>query len=87
MKNKLDVTVIAGIGCILFFHLPFFILGEGSYVLVHDNLDSELVYLQVLKISGNLLGVDGSPLVYNIFNGINRGSFHSEFSIIRILFY
>ncbi|HEY9048329.1 MAG TPA: DUF6044 family protein, partial [Ohtaekwangia sp.] len=46
-----------------------------------------LVYLQVLKISGNLLGVDGSPLVYNIFNGINRGSFHSEFSIIRILFY
>ena len=87
LRIKLNIEVALGIGLILILHIPVFILGERSYVLVHDNLDSEFVYLHILKISRNLFGFSGSSPVYNIFNGLSRGYFHSEFSFIRVLFY
>ncbi len=76
-----------GIGFILLAYLPFLLLGEASYLVEHDNLDSELVYLQMLKLSDNLLGWNGSSIVPNVFNGVPRSYFHSEFSFVRILFY
>ena len=79
--------IIAGVGFVLLAQLPLFLLGESSYVVEHDNLDSEIVYLQILKLSNNLLGWDGSAIVPNVFNGLPRSYFHSEYSFIRVLFY
>ena len=76
-----------GIACVFITHLPFLILGEASYVMTHDNLDSELVYLILLKMSNNLIGSSETGIVPNIFNGIHRDFFHSEFNVIRLLFY
>jgi len=80
-------TFWIGIFTVLITQLPFLILGESSYVMIHDNLDSELVYLQMLKMSNNLIGSSETGIVDNIFNGLHRDFFHSEFSFIRILFY
>lgn len=80
-------TILIGIGLLLLAHLPFFILEENSFVLIHDNLDGDFTYLHVLKISNKLLSFNDSSQVLNIFNGISRDYFHSEYSFIRILFY
>ncbi|MDR2038844.1 MAG: DUF6044 family protein [Bacteroidales bacterium] len=77
--------------CILFIitiiGLPFFLLGTNAYLIIHDNLDSEFVYLHLLKITGSLSGFDGDQLIYNVMNGLPKKFFHSEFSFIRFLFY
>lgn len=78
---------VGGFIFIIFLHFPFFLLSKESYIHIHDNLDSDFVYLHLLKISNNLFGWDSSILVPNIFNGIKRGYFHSECSFIRVLFY
>lgn len=78
---------ILGLTIVLFSFLPFFILGENIYLNIFDNLDSEFVYLHVLKISHNLLGFDYTVPVNNIFDGIPRGYIHSEWSFIRVLFF
>lgn len=72
---------------VLILLIPIIVLGEGAYVLIHDNLDSELVYLQMLKMSGQLFSFDATSVVPNVMNGIARGFFHSEFSLVRVFFY
>ena len=65
---------------------PYFILGEGAHLRVHDNLDSNIAWYKVLKESGQLFG----PLDANIpqiMNGeLSRNAFYSEFYGIVILF-
>ncbi len=80
-------TFWIGVACLFVAHLPFLILGESSYIMIHDNLDSELVYMQMLKLSNNLIGSSENGIVENVFNGIHRDFFHSEFNVIRLLFY
>ncbi|MGH1338223.1 MAG: DUF6044 family protein [Aureispira sp.] len=76
-----------GIVSVLFVHLPFFILGEQTYLSVHDNLDSDFIYNHILKISGQLFNWDSDAPVRNVFNGLPRSYFHSEYSFVRVLFY
>jgi len=85
--NTLTFPLLLGLLILLMAHLPFFILGENSFITIHDNLDSDFIYLHVLKISGNLFSFDGSTPISNIFNGLERSYIHSEFSFIRVLFY
>jgi hypothetical protein len=80
-------SILAFVFVALILLVPVAFLGENAYVIIHDNLDSELVYLQMLKLSGQMFGLNPSPLVPNVMNGIERGFFHSEFSFIRVLFY
>ena len=81
------IQIALGVGIILIFHTPFLFLGESSHVVVHDNLDGEFMYLHILKLTNNLFGFSGTTVVNNIFNGISRENFHSEFSFIRVIFY
>lgn len=71
---------------LLFIFAPFFILGSNAYVIYTDNLDSDFIFLHVLKISGMLFHGDSNAIVPNIMNGLPRVYFHSEFSFIRVLF-
>jgi len=75
------------ISLLLLFFLPILILGEHSWILIHDNLDSEFIYLHLLKVSSNLFSHGDSAVVSQIFNGLSTKYFHSEFSFIRVLFY
>jgi hypothetical protein len=78
---------ITSILLILILFSPTFILGEESWVLIHDNLDSEFVYLHLLKKSNNLFSLNGTGIVSQVFNGLATDFFHSEFSFIRVLFW
>jgi len=47
-NNKLTCTVVGvGLGGILLFMLPYLILGENSYLLIWDNLDSEILFNKI----------------------------------------
>ena len=48
-KNLRAYWIIAvGMVSVLLVHLPFFILGEQTYLSVHDNLDSDFIYNHIL---------------------------------------
>lgn len=83
VKPKLVISIILLIICFI----PIFIQGERSWILVHDNLDSEFVYLHLLKQSNNLFPFNSSGVVPQVFNGLDANFFHSEFSFIRLLFW
>ena len=72
---------------LLIFFSPVFILGEQSWILINDNLDSEFIYLHLLKESNNLFSLNGSGIVPQVFNGLATDFIHSEFSFIRVLFW
>lgn len=76
------VVICAGI--VYFF--PFLILGENSYFTVHDNLDSEVQYLEVLKSSGTMYETNGSALIQNTMNGIPRAAYKSGLNFTSFLF-
>ena len=65
---------------------PFLILGENSYFTVHDNLDSEVQYLEVLKSSGTMYETKGTNLVQNTMNGIPRAAYKSGLNFTSFLF-
>ena len=66
---------------------PFFIMSTNAYVTYSDNLDSEFIYLHLLKSTGMLFHNSPDAIVPNIMNGLPRVYFHSEFSFIRVLFF
>lgn len=84
MKNKLLILGAAIISLIYFFWI---LLGEDSFVLVHDNLDSELVYILQLIRSDNVLGLDLGVEVPGIMNGIRRSFFRSGLNITFLIFH
>ena len=73
-------------GLLILLLLPFLLLNEEVVIRIHDNLDSEFVYLHVLKLNDLLFSFDNSLIVPNIINGLPRAAFHSEFSFVRFWF-
>ncbi|MFC4323569.1 DUF6044 family protein [Litchfieldia salsa] len=70
---------------IVIFVSPYFILGENAHLRVHDNLDSNLAWYQVLKNSGQVFGsVTGT--IEQIINGnLSRNAYGTEYSGIVLL--
>lgn len=65
---------------IIFLYLsPLYFLGEDAHIRVHDNLDSNLAWYQVLKESGQLFGGINSKIP-QIINGLPRNAMGTEFS-------
>jgi Protein of unknown function (DUF6044) len=88
MKEKTFPTLAFRIclGLLLIPYLAWYILGENSYVLNHDNLDGEFVYIKLLLQSGNVLGLDLQGEIPQVMNGIDRTLFRSGFNITFIFF-
>lgn len=67
--------------------IPLFILGENAYISQHDNLDSEHLYLHLLKANMSLFN-------YNIYNSIDllpgeqfyTAYIHSSFNLINLFY-
>ena len=83
MKKLIRISIIL----LLISFLPIFILGEKSFITIHDNLDSEFIFYHILKVTENLFPFNNPTIVPNIFDGLSTNYFHSEFSFIRVLFY
>ncbi len=75
------IAVGIALGTILLYLSPYVILGEDSYVLIEDHLDSSVVILKTLAESGLIFDTSGKSIP-NYFNGIPRSNFHSEFSFL-----
>lgn len=56
---------------------PLVVLGEDAPVLIHDNLDSNLVWYRILAGSG-LLFAPSDAIVPQLLGGVPRGAFGSE---------
>ena len=81
-KNSKYLTLFI----LLFPYLIWYLMGENSYVQIHDSLDHALVYLKVLLNSGNLFNYSKEANIENIMNGIPRGVFRSGFNFTFLLF-
>jgi hypothetical protein len=61
-------------------------MGKDSYILIHDNLDANIVWFKILAESGQLFA-PSDALIPNLFNGVPRISFASEFNIYTWLYF
>lgn len=65
---------------------PYFILGDDAHMRIHDNMDSNIAWYQVLKESGELFS-SGSAPIEQLMNGeVTREAFYSEYYAIVWLF-
>lgn len=88
LKNKRrrqGVLIITALGLIVLYYFPYFLNGEDSYILIHDNLDSNLSWVKILLDSGQLFAPP-SELVPQVFNGIPRSSLYGTYDISLIWF-
>lgn len=71
------------------FVLPYvvwLIMGPDSYVLIHDNLDSEFVYNLLLLDSGKVLDMALDTRIEQVMNGLPRSFLRSGLSVTFIVF-
>lgn len=59
--------------------LPYYILGEDTHIRVHDNLDSNIVWYNLLAESGQFFSLSTLP---NVINGLPRSTLASPFDIM-----
>ncbi len=84
MKTKKYFFI--GLIIIIIPNIIWAILGENSYVLIHDNLDSEFLYVQQLLHSQNLLGFDLNAKIQGVMEGVPRFFYRSGFNFTFIIF-
>ncbi|SDJ02708.1 DUF6044 family protein [Alteribacillus bidgolensis] len=84
----LKERILLIIGCIglLVYLSPLVILGEGSHVRIHDNLDSNLIWYKTLVESGKIFA-ENDAQIPNMMNGLPRVSLDSEWNVYVLLFY
>ena len=80
-----NIYVYICLAVILIYLIPFFLLGQNSHVLIHDNLDSNVVWYKVLADSG-MTFAKSNELIPNIMNGLPRSVYGSEFNVIVWLY-
>ena len=59
--SKERILFIMGLLLVLMYYIPFVYLGDNSYITIHDNLDSSIANLNVLKENGMLFHNDVFP--------------------------
>lgn len=78
--------ICLAIAVIVLYLLPLFILQQDTPVLIHDNLDSNVVEFKILAESGHIFG-SYDATIPNIMNGLPRNCLGSEFNVILWLYY
>ena len=78
--------LLLGFGLIVLLYVPLFLLGEHSYIVVYDNLDSEFLFVQMMQQSGLLAPWAEGDVPY-IMGGVSTQYFHSPCSLVRVFFY
>jgi hypothetical protein len=79
-KEPLSVLFWAGLAfVVLLFSLPRILLGEDSYITIHDNLDSELVWKMIMTEGGKLIG--DNAVTQRVMNGFPSKLYPSQLNI------
>ena len=74
------------LGLLLLYFLPLIINGEDSFIVIHDNLDSEVAWRVVLSRDNESVNYSGVEVVPQIMGGIPRSNMISDLNFIMFLF-
>jgi len=85
MKNN-KLLFLFGLLLMLIPYVFWLLLGEESFVVIHDNLDSELVYIIKILEERATFSFDSEASINGIMNGLPRGLLRSGLSFTFILF-
>jgi hypothetical protein len=83
-SDKLPFVLAFFVG--LMYVSPWLLLGDSSYVLIHDNLDSNVLWFKTLIEDGHIFS-NNLTVIENFMGGTPRLSFGSEFNVILWLYY
>ena len=85
--SKIDnIALCICLSVLLLFMTPYIFNTDESLFLIHDNLDSNLIWFSTLA-NGNFFFAKNSVSVPYMFNGIPRGCYPSEINLIVFLYY
>ena len=70
---------------ILMYYMPYFILGENSSLLIHDNLDSTISWVKII-LDDNLFFSSPSTIVDRVLNGIPFSSLYPSYTFSTLIF-
>ena len=79
--------LLIAVGLLMLYVMPYIWLGEGAYLTIHDNLDCELLYLYLLKITNTAFDFDAQTVIPNIMNGVPRSALRSGLNLEVLSFY
>ena len=84
--------LLVAIGLLVLYVLPYIWLGEGAYLIVHDNLDSDFLYLYLLKLTKTAFDFDLKTVIPNMmsggpFTGIPRSAFRTGLNLEVLSFW
>ena len=84
-KISLKQLLTGAMGLLVIYFLPYFIFGENATILIHDNLDSNLVWAKLVIENG---GVFSNPntLIPQILGGVPRSSVFGTYDISLLWF-
>lgn len=84
-------------GLLVVYVFPYVWLGEGAYLTIHDNLDSDFLYLYLLRITNTAFDFDLNTVIPNMmssgpgatlsFDGIPRSAFRTGLNFEVLSFY
>ncbi|CCG99441.1 hypothetical protein FAES_1431 [Fibrella aestuarina BUZ 2] len=69
------------LGLLVLYLLPYVWLGEGAYLTIHDNLDSDFLYLRLLAHSGKAITLDSAARLPIVMNGLPRAVLRSGLNL------
>ncbi|MFD2932585.1 DUF6044 family protein [Spirosoma flavum] len=89
--------ILIAIGLLGLYVFPYVWLGEGAHLTIHDNLDSDFLYLYLLKITHTAFNFDLNTVIPNMmssgpdatssFSGIPRSAFRTGLNLEVLSFY
>ncbi len=82
--SKRKLIIIASVA-ILLYYLPYFILGENSNILIHDNLDSNVAWIKLL-IDNNAMFASPDTIIPNVMGGLPLYSIYPYYDIPLLVF-
>ena len=86
MKKQSNIYLIIAIGILALYFLPYLLQWDNSYITIHDNLDSDVVWYKSIAESGHIYSLSNQAKLENIMNGIPRNSLPSGYTFVSFLF-
>lgn len=85
MKQPQKRIILLAQFTILLYYLPYFILGENSNILIHDNLDSVITYIKIL-LNNEAVFSFPSKVINQVLNGVPKHVICVTYDISLIIF-
>lgn len=86
MNISISKYTLVSILILVLYFLPYCIQWDNSYITIHDNLDSDVVWYSSITSSNDLFTISNSAVLPNIMNGIPRNSLPSGYTFVSLLF-